>query len=120
MSRLASELLLLPRNAAALVLSGYRAAISPLYGEVCKYYPSCSAYSLEAVQRTGLIRGAWLTARRLLRCHPWAAGGVDDVPGHWDPSPLRIGRLGLVHRHEHGETTPPPPRELLDLSYGKA
>ena len=58
----------------------YRALISPLYGEVCRYYPSCSAYALEAVQVHGSIRGSWLALRRLARCHPWAPGGVDKVP----------------------------------------
>ncbi|MGI8435107.1 MAG: membrane protein insertion efficiency factor YidD [Nocardioidaceae bacterium] len=63
-----------------LLLRGYRWAISPLYGEVCRYYPSCSAYALDAVQRHGALRGLWLAARRLQRCHPWAAGGLDPVP----------------------------------------
>ena len=63
-------------------LKAYRLLISPLYGQVCRYYPSCSAYALEAVQVHGSIRGSWLAARRLIRCHPWAAGGVDPVPPH--------------------------------------
>lgn len=58
----------------------YRAVISPLYGDVCRYYPSCSAYALDAVRAHGSIRGSWLAVRRLLRCHPWAAGGYDPVP----------------------------------------
>lgn len=62
------------------LLRVYRLVISPLYGEVCRYYPSCSAYALEAVQVHGSIKGSWLAGRRLLRCHPWAAGGVDKVP----------------------------------------
>ena len=62
------------------VLRVYRALISPLYGEVCRYYPSCSAYALEAVQVHGSIKGSWLAVRRLARCHPWAPGGVDKVP----------------------------------------
>ncbi len=61
-------------------LRGYRAVISPIYGDVCRYYPSCSAYALEAVQTHGSIKGSWLAARRVGRCHPWAAGGVDHVP----------------------------------------
>ena len=64
------------------LLKAYRLLVSPLYGDVCRYYPSCSAYALEAVQIHGALRGSWLTARRLLRCHPWTAGGVDHVPGH--------------------------------------
>lgn len=61
-------------------LRAYRFLISPLYGEVCRYHPSCSAYALEAVTRHGALRGSWLAGRRLLRCHPWAEGGVDLVP----------------------------------------
>jgi uncharacterized protein len=62
------------------LLKAYRAIISPLYGDVCRYYPSCSAYALEAVTRHGAARGTVLTVRRLVRCHPWAAGGLDPVP----------------------------------------
>ncbi|MFC6148536.1 MULTISPECIES: membrane protein insertion efficiency factor YidD [Mumia] len=62
------------------LLKAYRFAISPLYGQVCRYYPSCSAYALAAVEEHGAARGSWLAARRLARCHPWAAGGLDPVP----------------------------------------
>ena len=62
------------------LLRAYRFAISPLYGQVCRYYPTCSAYALEAVETHGAMRGSWLAARRVCRCHPWAAGGVDHVP----------------------------------------
>lgn len=61
-------------------LRAYRAVISPLYGQVCRYHPSCSAYALEAVREYGSLRGSWLAVRRLGRCHPWAAGGYDPVP----------------------------------------
>lgn len=63
------------------LLKAYRVVISPLYGNVCKYYPSCSTYALEAVNVHGAAKGTWLAARRLGRCHPWAAGGYDPVPG---------------------------------------
>jgi putative membrane protein insertion efficiency factor len=61
-------------------LRGYRLLISPLYGQVCRYHPTCSAYALEAVTVHGSLRGTWMAARRLGRCHPWAAGGYDPVP----------------------------------------
>lgn len=75
-----SVVLLMPRNVVVLLLRGYRAVISPLYGDVCRYYPSCSAYALGAVQQYGVVVGSALAARRIARCHPWAAGGIDDVP----------------------------------------
>lgn len=61
-------------------LRAYRLLISPLYGQVCRYHPSCSAYALDAVTAHGSLRGTWLAGRRLARCHPWAAGGYDPVP----------------------------------------
>ena len=61
-------------------LRAYRLLISPLYGQVCRYHPSCSAYALEAVTERGSLVGTWLAVRRLARCHPWAAGGYDPVP----------------------------------------
>ena len=62
------------------LLRAYRLLISPLYGQVCRYHPSCSAYALQAVRERGSVVGTWLTLRRLVRCHPWAAGGYDPVP----------------------------------------
>jgi putative membrane protein insertion efficiency factor len=62
------------------LLRAYRFAISPLYGQVCRYHPSCSAYALEAVTVHGSIKGSWLAVRRIGRCHPWARGGYDPVP----------------------------------------
>ncbi len=75
---------LLPRNGVLAVLHGYRATISHTYGDVCKYYPSCSAYAVGAVQQHGAVKGSALAAARIARCHPWAAGGIDDVPPHRD------------------------------------
>ena len=58
----------------------YQWVISPLLGCNCRYLPSCSHYALEAVQRHGALRGAWLAMRRILRCHPWGGQGLDPVP----------------------------------------
>jgi putative membrane protein insertion efficiency factor len=76
----------LPRNILILLLKTYRKVVSPLYGQVCRFFPSCSAYALEAVTVHGAMKGSWLAAKRLAKCHPWNAGGVDHVPAghrHW-------------------------------------
>ena len=91
-------LLLLPRNACVAVLLVYRKVVSPLYGDVCRYYPSCSRYTLEAIQQWGAVRGIGLGAWRILRCNPWSAGGVDDIP---TPShEYRITARGFVAAKE--------------------
>ncbi|MGP3533579.1 membrane protein insertion efficiency factor YidD [Microbacterium sp. RD1] len=79
-----ASLPLVPRNLGLALLHGYRATISHVYGDVCKYYPSCSAYAVGAVQQHGLVKGSALAAARLARCHPWAQGGIDDVKPHRD------------------------------------
>jgi putative membrane protein insertion efficiency factor len=58
----------------------YRYAVSPLLGNNCRFYPSCSEYAREAVQKYGALKGGWLTLKRLARCHPFHPGGVDPVP----------------------------------------
>jgi len=91
---------LVPRNVALALLHGYRATISHTYGDVCKYFPSCSAYAVGAVQQHGAVVGSAMTAARLARCHPWAKGGIDDVPPH------KNFRHALT---PHGFVVPTPP-----------
>ena len=63
------------------LLRAYRTVISPLYGNVCKFHPTCSAYALDAVETHGAVTGIALATKRLARCHPWSLGGYDPVPG---------------------------------------
>lgn len=62
------------------LIKAYRTILSPFVGQHCRFYPSCSAYALEAVEKHGALQGFWLSLRRLSRCHPWHEGGVDPVP----------------------------------------
>lgn len=62
------------------VIRLYQNIVSPMRPPTCRYYPSCSAYAVTALERFGLVKGTWLAARRLIRCHPWTPGGVDHVP----------------------------------------
>ena len=62
------------------LIRGYQLLISPLLGNHCRFYPSCSQYAREAIEYHGVLCGGWLAIRRLLRCHPWHPGGVDPVP----------------------------------------
>lgn len=72
--------------ALALPVRAYRLVFSPWVGHNCRYLPTCSAYALEALERHGALRGGWLAARRIARCHPWGGSGIDEVP------PPRTGR----------------------------
>lgn len=93
---------LLPRNVCVLILRFYRAVISPLYGDVCRYYPSCSLYAMQSIQHYGVVRGIWMGSRRLARCHPWAEGGIDDVPVR-EHERIAVTGFGFVVTHSHGK-----------------
>ncbi len=62
------------------LLRGYQYLISPLLGPRCRFWPSCSNYAIEALRLHGPVRGGWLALKRIAKCHPWHAGGVDPVP----------------------------------------
>jgi uncharacterized protein len=83
---------------AVLPIQLYRWCISPLLPAACRYEPTCSAYAIEAVERHGLIRGAGLVGRRLLRCHPWGGSGYDPVPS--------VGAAAHADCNHHHETAP--------------
>jgi len=65
----------------ALPIRAYRLVLSPWLGQSCRYQPTCSAYSLEALERQGALRGGWLAFRRVVSCNPWGGSGYDPVPG---------------------------------------
>jgi len=61
-------------------IHAYRKLVSPLLPPSCRFYPTCSAYALEAIEVHGAVRGSWLAAKRIVRCHPFHPGGIDPVP----------------------------------------
>lgn len=72
------------RRVLIVLIRGYQYLISPLLGNHCRFYPSCSCYAIEAMEVHGATRGTWLALRRLGRCHPWHPGGYDPVPDKAD------------------------------------
>ena len=68
------------RHVAVVLIRLYQWTVSPLLGPRCRFYPSCSHYALEAFERFGVLKGAWLTLARIARCHPLHPGGFDPVP----------------------------------------
>lgn len=58
----------------------YQTVLSPVFGRSCRFHPSCSTYARRALKEHGLLRGTWLSLRRILRCHPYSEGGIDPVP----------------------------------------
>ncbi|MCC7499253.1 MAG: membrane protein insertion efficiency factor YidD [Bryobacterales bacterium] len=67
------------RKAAILLLTGYKRFVSPLLPSACRFYPTCSDYMRQAIERHGLLRGGWMGVCRLFKCHPFHAGGFDPV-----------------------------------------
>ena len=65
------------------LIRAYQFLLSPWIGNACRYWPTCSDYALEALERHGTLAGGWLALRRLARCHPYGRGGVDPVPDHF-------------------------------------
>ena len=68
------------RSIAIFLVRGYQVLLSPLLGNNCRFHPTCSEYAIEALRAHGVVRGLWLTARRIGRCHPWGGAGHDPVP----------------------------------------
>lgn len=68
------------RHLLILLVRAYQILLSPLLGANCRFHPTCSAYSIEAMQKHGAARGGWLALKRIFRCHPWGGSGYDPVP----------------------------------------
>jgi len=92
-------LVLIPRNILLGFLWLYRKLISPLYGQVCRYHPSCSAYAVQAIQYHGAAWGVSLSVWRILRCNPWSKGGIDDPPNRLRPQ-YDVTKHGFVKPKE--------------------
>ena len=95
----------LPAQALMLLVRAYRFFLSPWLGSACRFEPTCSAYSLLALDKHGAAAGTYLTLHRLVRCGPWCAGGHDPVP---DPAPrLFAGLSGRAHPTTSSDQTAP-------------
>ncbi len=74
-----------------LILRGYKFAISPMLGQNCRFYPSCSEYAAEAIREHGAAKGTLMAGKRLCKCHPWHPGGIDLVPSKKNPDDHAVG-----------------------------
>lgn len=90
------------KNCALILLRGYKSAISPLLPPSCRYTPTCSDYAAEAIELHGVVKGSALAAWRLLRCHPFAHGGYDPVPGADCVAPTKISCEASLRRTGEG------------------
>ena len=88
--------LLIVRTLVTGAIRGYRLALSPVLPKSCRFYPSCSHYAIDAVNTHGVVRGGWMAARRIARCHPWSEPDFDPVPGS-----ALAAELHHHHHHHH-------------------
>ena len=82
-----------------LLLRAYKLGISPLLGQRCRFFPSCSEYAQQAIASHGALRGSLLAGKRLCKCHPWHPGGLDPVPASHSPSCERAAAKPASHSH---------------------
>jgi len=80
-----------------LLIRGYQIALSPVFGQHCRYTPTCSTYAIEAINHHGALKGGWLALKRLVSCNPWHEGGYDPVPG--TDKAFDEKKHGCEHKH---------------------
>ncbi len=110
-----SHLQTLPQRVLMGLVQGYRLLFKAWLGSACRFEPSCSAYALQALERHGALKGTALTTGRLLRCHPYCAGGCDPVPQNFkNPAAGLFTRLGLLRAESPADlpVDKPPIRNL--------
>lgn len=111
--RFLTQLRIAPVQTGLLVLLRlYKLAISPYVGWHCRFYPSCSEYAREAIQQHGAAYGSYLTLHRLCRCHPFAAGGVDCVPGTGSGTAQPDERVGTGQADSSSPVQQPGPARI--------
>ncbi len=91
------------RRLLILLIRGYQKFISPMLGDNCRFYPTCSAYAIEALQVHGVLKGSLLAVWRILRCNPFGRGGMDPVPprGRWKNTPEDVARFRRMRQELH-------------------
>jgi len=87
------------KQALILLVRGYQLLLSPVLGNNCRFYPSCSSYMIEAMEVHGIIKGIWLGTRRLLRCHPYSDGGIDPVPPRCGCTPSKSTQTDYTEKN---------------------
>ena len=107
MARRVLDVFAWPQQGLMLLVRGYRLLLKPWLGNACRFEPTCSAYTLEALERHGALRGSALGGWRLLRCQPWCDGGHDPVPENLPRLSVRSA-AGLFTRFSSNTQAPPP------------
>jgi putative membrane protein insertion efficiency factor len=89
-----------------ILLKGYKFAISPMLGQNCRFYPSCSEYAAEAIREYGACKGSFMAGKRLCKCHPWHPGGVDIVPPKVAPASNEVFVVASETVNENSTSAP--------------
>ena len=105
------------RRALLAAVGFYSRAISPALPPRCRFYPTCSAYAAEAIERHGAARGSWLAARRILKCAPWHPGGVDPVPGTAGTSEAARASSSAAAAPDPARAIPPASRRANEETF---